>query len=218
MKEKARSMRQNGESIKIIASQLNKSPSTIHNWVKDIILDPTTQQQLNKRGRNKANKKSHEEKIDRTNKLGWKKQTAIVDSNYDPKGIGDKSVAQIMASLALAEKKILIPFGDNDPYDLVVDENSDFIRIQCKTARFYGDHFEFKTCSNNWNSGKVTSYFGTADVFAVYLRENKQVYIFKVGNCPKTICRVRLIPYKSYSSRMADDYLFDQEKSLRDYN
>jgi hypothetical protein len=40
-----------------------------------------------------------------------------------------------MAALLRRGKKVLMPFSDNCRYDIVVEENGSFTRIQCKTGR-----------------------------------------------------------------------------------
>lgn len=113
---------------------------------------------------------------------------------------------------------ILIPFGDRNRYDLIVDENGKFIRVQCKTARLDGTRFIFRTESNNWNTGKRKSYDGDIDIFAVFLRENKKVYIFNVKNVSIGSCSVRLTDDRSnHGKRFASEHEFVPGKSLLDY-
>lgn len=141
---------------------------------------------------------------------------------FDPKGIGEKSSAQILALFLEHDKRVLIPFGDNQRYDLVVDDDGDFVRVQCKTAALMknGNGFVFPTCSTNWYSGTNKNYRGAADIFAVYLRERREVFILGVDKCPLRECSVRLVPAANKQKkgvRLAEDYLFDPEKSLRSY-
>jgi hypothetical protein len=50
--------------------------------------------------------------------------------------IGQVSVAQIICALSNLGKYIYLPFGDHYRSDLVIeDEDGQFSRIQCKTAR-----------------------------------------------------------------------------------
>jgi len=136
--------------------------------------------------------------------------------DYNPKRIGEKSEAQVLARFLVADKVVLQPFGDNQRYDLVVDEDGDFIRVQCKTGALQDGSFLFPTCSTNWNTGKQRGYAGQADVFAVYVRELDQVYIFKVEGLPKKCCTVRLTPGQQ-RTRRAENHLFDPAKPLRGY-
>ena len=147
--------------------------------------------------------------------------------SYNPKGIGENSEAQIMACFLKHGKVVLQPFGDNQRYDMVVDENGNFIRVQCKTGlmekRLGGRAFVFPTCSTNWNTRKNKTYEGDADVFAVYLREDDSVYIIPVESAPKKSCIIRMKKSsrhrvaKGKVTRMAEDYIFDPNISLMDY-
>ena len=51
------------------------------------------------------------------------------------KHVGDTSEAQVIAALLKMGKNVLLPFGDNQRYDVVIEEKGKFIRIQVKTAR-----------------------------------------------------------------------------------
>lgn len=143
--------------------------------------------------------------------------------SYDPKGIGEQSESQILARFLKHGLTVLMPFGDNQRYDLVVDEDGDFIRVQCKTANLERDgrSFTFPTASSNWYRGTTRTYIGEVDVFAVYSREEDEVYIVKVDNAPRKSCRIRLRPPKANTGRRARqgrDHLFKPNRSLRSYS
>lgn len=216
-KERARKLRAAGESIKVIADKIGRAPSTVHLWVKDITLDPVVQKRLNLRGNRASTKKEHHKKRD----CGLKAQTQPVRKGiYNPKEIGDKSEAMTLAEFVYQGRTVLQPFGDKERYDLVVDEDGDFIRIQCKTARLTGKNsFHFSTESVNWNTKTSRDYNGQADVFAVFLRETRKIYIFNVSNLPKRACNVRLSKDDAgyNAQRFAEDHLLIEGKSLRTY-
>ncbi len=50
------------------------------------------------------------------------------------KDIGDQTEARAVSKLVANGYSVSIPFGDNDKYDLVVDDGSRLYRLQCKTA------------------------------------------------------------------------------------
>jgi hypothetical protein len=156
------------------------------------------------------------------NTLSISPQTAVMDEDYDPKEVGDNSVAQILATFKDTGLVVLLPFGDNCRYDLVVDEGDNFIRVQCKTARLQGASAEFSTCSINWNSGKHTPYQGQIEVFAAYLRETKQVFILNADRAPTSVATIRLsqegaLRGPKNRSRMGCDHLFVGGRSLLAY-
>lgn len=138
----------------------------------------------------------------------------------NPKEVGERSEAQIMSRFLRHQMVVLSPFGDSQRYDLVVEENGDFIRVQCKTALQKEGCFVFPTCSNNWNTKEKRSYQGEVDVFAVYHRELDEVFIFQVGACPNNQCSVRTAPSKNGQQkgiRLPDAHRFQPGRSLRDY-
>ena len=64
------------------------------------------------------------------------------------KEIGDISEAKILAKLLNDGYIVLLPFGENKRYDLVVNHNNKFIKIQCKTAsNISNNRITFYPCS-----------------------------------------------------------------------
>ncbi len=136
-----------------------------------------------------------------------------MDTN--PKAVGERSEAQVLAKLLQAGKVVLTPFGDSQRYDLVVDEAGVFIRVQCKTAQLGKGVLSFPCCSTNWNKGTRRNYRGEADIFAVYSPEGDQLYLVPVDQVGVKSASLRLSPPRQKKRvRMAVDYLFDPKKSL----
>jgi PD-(D/E)XK nuclease superfamily protein len=52
---------------------------------------------------------------------------------------GDACETHVLAALVAAGLTVLVPWGDNAAYDLVVDLEARFLRVQCKTARPIGN-------------------------------------------------------------------------------
>ena len=52
------------------------------------------------------------------------------------KAIGEISEAMILAEFLKAGIPVLMPFGDNQRYDMVVEAGGQFLNVQCKTARY----------------------------------------------------------------------------------
>jgi hypothetical protein len=50
------------------------------------------------------------------------------------KAIGEVSEAVILAEFLKAGFPVLLPFGDNQRYDMVIEVSGRFLRVQCKTA------------------------------------------------------------------------------------
>src|SRR5215470_18002960 len=99
--------------------------------------------------------------------------------------------------------EVLLPWADHLGYDLayyVVEEHRSFgffvhqeahlVRIQVKTGRLKNDGscFEFNTVSVTANRRGVNAkkrYVGKAEYFAVYLPDNRIVYMISVDEAPK---------------------------------
>lgn len=138
--------------------------------------------------------------------------------SYNPKAIGERSEGLILAVFLRAGKVVLQPFGDNQRYDLVVDEDGTFIRVQCKTGRLVEGTIAFECCSSSVHRGGTKKgYEGQADVFAVYSPDLDKVFIVPVSDAPSRSCRLRLEAPKNGQSkgvRMASDYDFDSNQVL----
>lgn len=217
-KQIAIELRKNGKSIKYISENVGVSKSTAYLWTKDIKLSADLKKQIQQNGLLHRSNNIKNKKKDRISKSIAPCTANKFDKNYNPKAIGDKSVGKILSVFLDSDKIVLFPFGDKERYDLVVDENGDFIRVQCKTAQHYHDVFKFSTASTNPYNGKRKSYKGSIDVFAVFLRELNNVYIYNADNCPDRECTTRLIECRQKARiRSAGDHIFIPKKSLRDY-
>jgi hypothetical protein len=65
-----------------------------------------------------------------------------------PKVIGDRSTLAIMCALRARGFDLLVPFGENTRYDLVIDDGEPLARVQCKTGRLRNGAIEFPLCSS----------------------------------------------------------------------
>jgi hypothetical protein len=109
------------------------------------------------------------------------------------KDVGERSEAQILAKLLNAGKVILMPFGDNQRYDLVIDEGGKFIRVQCKTGRIKNGILRFPTCSSSTHrGGKKKGYRGQIELLMVYCPDNNKIYSIPVDEAPNTQCNLRI--------------------------
>ena len=106
--------------------------------------------------------------------------------------IGDKSEAVILAELVKRGKIVLIPFGDKQRYDLVVDEKGKFIRIQVKTGRLLGDTIQFPTYTATYESYVPKSYKGEVDYFGVWCEELNKSYLIPIEKTGDTGCSLRI--------------------------
>jgi len=90
---------------------------------------------------------------------------------------------------------VLIPFGDNQRYDLVVEAGQGFIRVQVKTALYKRGAVCFWSCSSAAHRGAGRrGYYGDADVFGVYCPQLDRVYFIPVAGVPRRQVVLRVEP------------------------
>jgi len=119
------------------------------------------------------------------------------------KAVGEVSQGQILAALLKQGDVVLIPFGDNQRYDLVIDREGEFLRVQCKTARITNKgQLTFDVCSSYKHRGKGTKdYKGDADFFAVYSPDLNKCYWIPVQECGTSQVFLRLTEAKNKQSK-----------------
>jgi len=134
------------------------------------------------------------------------------------KTIGERSEAIIMAKLLEVGYGVLMPFGDNRRYDLVIeDADGSFFRIQCKTGwvENSGAYIQFKTASSYYHTkaGRTShgrrDYRGQIDFFAVYCSDTRRVYLVPVNHVGTANASLRLLPTANKQEknvRWAKDY------------
>lgn len=95
------------------------------------------------------------------------------------KAKGEISEGVILATLLKKGDVCLLPFGNNQPYDIVIDRNGTLLKGQCKTGRIRNGVVCFNTCSTNGFTGETKTYRGLVDLFWVYSPEDGKVYEIK---------------------------------------
>ncbi|HEV3486330.1 MAG TPA: group I intron-associated PD-(D/E)XK endonuclease [Vicinamibacterales bacterium] len=131
-----------------------------------------------------------------------------------PKAIGDRTTLAVMLALHEAGYRLLVPFGENTRYDVVIDDGGGFARVQCKTGRLRSGAVRFKTCSSyaHHPNPKLLrrDYTGEVDFFGVYCPENGRVYSIPLAAVPlRTMAALRVDPARNSQMRgirFAADY------------
>jgi len=121
---------------------------------------------------------------------------APVSGIRNSKSVGDITQSQVMAALLKRGKKVLMLFGDNFRYDLVVEEDGRFTRIQCKTGKLNRGAIVFSVASSQYHrGGKRHDYRGQVDAFGVFCPDNEKVYIIPIDDLPLAReAKLRLTP------------------------
>ena len=138
------------------------------------------------------------------------------------KDIGENSEAQVMSAFIKMGYTVLTPvLGDNKRYDLVIEVNGDFHRVQVKTARkLKNGSISFDTCSSSIHrrGGKKRDYRGQIELFAAYSPDTGKIYIIPVEDVGKTAVQFRIDPpgnNQKKDIKWAKDYELDKTSLLR---
>lgn len=131
------------------------------------------------------------------------------------KAIGEITEAVVLAEFLKAGFPVLLPFGENRRYDMVVEVGGSFLRVQCKTASPCGNGdkscIRFHAYSHRLVSGEFRgreAYRDQADLFAAFAPSTGQVYVLPVDDVPETDVWLRLTPARNGQRnrvRMAQD-------------
>jgi hypothetical protein len=125
-----------------------------------------------------------------------------------PSEVGGRAELAVAAALRLAGKRVYLPFFAADSrVDLVLEDETGFHRVQCKTAHVRGDVVAFWTCSNTNHVRK--DYRSDVDVFGIYSPDLDEVFLVPVGEAPSREASLRLGPTRNGQAkgvRWASDY------------
>ena len=126
---------------------------------------------------------------------------------------GNMTEAMVLSAFEQRGFQVLIPFGDGHPYDLAVHlKGTEFLRVQCKTARPQGGCLIFNARSTDHGRGPQ-SYLGLADIFGVYLPSRRAVYLVPIDGVASFEGRLRLEPTRNNQRRgvrMAAEFEIDR--------
>ncbi|MGH2757303.1 MAG: group I intron-associated PD-(D/E)XK endonuclease [Actinomycetota bacterium] len=130
--------------------------------------------------------------------------------------VGDQTQAFVIAHLLPVYPVILLPYGENQRYDLVIDDEGRFLRVQCKTGRLKNGAIIWNACSYTYhhpvNRGTVhyqQDYRGQADLFGIYCSANGKVYLVPVDEVGKRGGSLRIDAPRNNQTkkiRWASDY------------
>lgn len=109
-----------------------------------------------------------------------------------PSEAGARAEAAVLAALVSAGKRVLLPFAAHHRYDLVVEDDLGFHRVQCKTGRLRAGAVRFRTHSTTGR--RLAGYDGEVDYFGVYCPDNGEVYLVPAAALPERGACLRVSP------------------------
>lgn len=127
----------------------------------------------------------------------------------NPKAVGELSEVIILAELIKLGYSVSLPFGDNQRYDMIIDDNGTLFRAQCKTGRLRNGSIKTKICSHNPFTNVRKNYLGEIDLFLIYCPDTNQVFKIPINKTGNIAFNLRVEPVKANHSRInwAKDYL-----------
>jgi hypothetical protein len=121
-----------------------------------------------------------------------------------PVDVGETSEAVILAELVKRGHRVLVPYGTNHRYDLVIDVGGRFLRAQCKTGRRRGAVIKFNTASTRANTLRAyTKAYDSdqIDLFLIYCPDTERVYALDVGEAASSNGVLRVDPAANGQSK-----------------
>jgi hypothetical protein len=113
-----------------------------------------------------------------------------------PVDVGLRTEAAVAEALLRRGHTVLFPRGENQRYDMLVDLDGTFLRIQCKTGRLRRGAVEFSTQSVRCNMTTVLTrgYRGEVEYFGVYCPDNGRIYFVPIEEASLAVCLLRVDP------------------------
>jgi len=104
---------------------------------------------------------------------------------FTTKEKGDITTVAIVLALLKQKIPVSVPWGDNLRYDLVIELENKLFKVQCKTARRYGNSIRFNMSSSYSQGSRIKenrSYIGDVDYFAIYYALEDETYLIPIND------------------------------------
>ncbi len=112
-----------------------------------------------------------------------------------PNDIGERAQGVILSEVMKYGYTVNIPFGEGRRYDMVIERDAQFFRLQCKAGRYEKGVVKFNMCSVNWWNRTKKKYTREGiDYFAVYCEHTGKVYLVPVEDVVPDIGYLRVEP------------------------
>jgi hypothetical protein len=120
-----------------------------------------------------------------------------------PVDVGHRAEAAILSALVQRGYRVLLPFGVNQRYDLVLECEGRFLKAQCKTGRLRDGVVRVSTQSiqSNTRRTRTRTYIGEVDLFIVYCADNEGIYVVPAHEVPARGMHLRVDPPRNGQSK-----------------
>jgi PD-(D/E)XK endonuclease len=136
--------------------------------------------------------------------------SSVIKTKKTTNDIGERAQGAIVAEVMKYGYTILIPFGEGRRYDMVIEKDAEFFRLQCKAGRYENGVIRFNTCSSNWYNKTRRSYTREEiDYFAIYCEHTGKVYLVfieDIGGADGTLRIEPTVNNQAKGVRWAKDY------------
>lgn len=126
---------------------------------------------------------------------------------------GNKAEGIILSQFLRYDIPVLLPFGDNEKYDLVIDINDEFKSVQVKHGR-YRNGCVISDIRHRIGKNRIDyeTYNGKVDYIAIWCSEIDECYIIDLKEFQNTEVRLRVEDAKKNhpSINWADEYLLKE--------
>lgn len=123
---------------------------------------------------------------------------------------GEISESQVLAALMRVGYPVLVPFGDNQRYDLVFDDGESLRKVQVKTGRVRAGAIRFNCASWQRDTKVKSTYVDQVDFFGVYCPETQHCYLVPIEDCPSSEMSLRIVASLSgqvQGTNLAEKYI-----------
>lgn len=129
--------------------------------------------------------------------------------------IGTIGEQVLIAEFLKNEIDVLVPVGDNLPYDVVINKGGKFLKVQIKTTEKISDgKMIFSTNISNPYTKKTRKYNkDEIDLFAVYCMENNYIGLIPIEECSAKDTILRIENTKNNQTKKvkrAEKYSFEK--------
>lgn len=113
--------------------------------------------------------------------------------------VGSVTEAMVLAALVRAGFDVLVPWNRGIRYDLLMEREGVYSRIQCKTGRLKSGGIEFSVASSYAHRGRGARRYTASecDFFGVYCPQTESVYLVPLLITGGRACKLRVDPPKN---------------------